>query len=402
MKVGSRRINNVPRALYPRSVRPQLLKLRPLAVRQPHRSFVRLEPNPAVTMEGKLHIYYPKRRLNLLEYTSHQGSHDLASNNILLFVGGMFDNFRGTSYVDELAEVLPSSHWRVCHIQLSSASRSFGTFTLARDVDEIEACIKFIRSTPRLGNADTKIALLGHSTGCQDTFTYVYSQPKSPRPHIQGAILQAAVSDREGAMNSVSTNSEVKTLYDQCMKLISSTPAEHHKSTVLPMHWTTPMFGPAPMTIARFLSLVSPDSPNNPSADDLFSSDIPDSELAKTFGKVGSNSCPLQPLPSSQKRTMMILLSGADEYCPAFVDKAALLSRWKKAIESGGGELHDQSQVIENGLHDLSGSSKEQEYAGQAVFRKVVLSYLSDVLGKDSGSESKPSGIEQGVAGMKL
>ena len=317
-------------------------------------------------------------------------------------VGGMFDTFRGTGYVDELADALQHSSWRVCHVQLSSASRSFGTFDLKRDVDEIETCVKFIRSDSGLGNAGTKIVLLGHSTGCQDTLTYIYSQAKSTRPPLQGAILQAAASDREGAMHSVSTKPEIKSSYDQCMDAVSTTPAEHHRTTVLPMHCTTPLFGPAPMSISRFLSLVSPGSPSDPSADDLFSSDIPDSVLATTFGKVGSESSPLQPLPSSQKRSLMVLLSGADEYVPTFIDKDALLSRWRKAIESGNGKLHSQSQVIENGVHDLSGSTKEQEHARQVVFREAVLAYLNDVLGSEASKASPASALEKGVTDMKL
>ena len=373
---------------------------------QPRRSFVRPAPNSVITMDGKLHLYHPKRRLNLLEYTSSKPAsepHDVARNNILLFVGGMFDNFRGTGYVDELAETLRSSPWRVCHVQLSSASRSFGTFDLYRDVDEIETCIRFIRSNSGLGNANTRVVLLGHSTGCQDTLTYIYSRAKSARPLIQGAILQAAASDREGAMHSISTESETRSLYDQCMTLISTTPAVHHQTTVLPMHWTTPIFGPAPMSISRFLSLVSPGSPSDPSSDDLFSSDIPDSVLATTFGKVGSVTSPLQPLSSSQKRSLMVLLSGADEYMPAFIDKAELLSRWKKAIELGNGQLHAQSQVIEHGVHDLSGSTKEQEHARVVIFRTAVLTYLSDILGEDAdNSRSNEDKIERGVAGIKL
>lgn len=405
MKVGLTVVHTIPRALRYRSFRPPPLRIPPLVGHQPHRSFVRPVPNPVITMEGKLHIYHSKRRLNLLEYTgspSPSKPHDVAKNNILLFVGGMFDNFRGTGYVDELADALQNSPWRVCHVQLSSASRSFGTFDLKRDVDELETCVKFIRSNSGLGNADTKIVLLGHSTGCQDTLTYIYSQTKSPRPSLQGAILQAAASDREGAMHCVSSKPEIKSLYDQCMDVVLTTPAEHHKTTVLPMHWTTPIFGPAPMSISRFLSLVSPGSPSDPSADDLFSSDIPDSVLATTFGKVGSESSPLQPLPSSQKRSLMVLLSGADEYMPTFIDKDELLSRWKKAIESDNGKLHLQSQVIKNGLHDLSGLTKEQEHARQVVFREAVLAYLDDVLGSDASKESHASALEKGVAGMKL
>ncbi len=405
MKVGLTSTITIPRALQYRSYRPQLLRIPPRVARQPHRSFVRPDPNPVITMDGKLHIYHPKRRLTLLEYTGPQPSpksHDVARNNILLFIGGMFDNFRSVGYVDELAEILQTSSWRVCHVQLSSATRSFGTFSLSRDVDEIETCINFIRSNRGVGNTDTKVVLLGHSTGCQDTFTYIYSETKTPRPRIQGAILQAAVSDREGAMHSVSAKSEIKSLYNQCMALVSTTPSEHYNTTVLPMHCTTPMFGPTPMSISRFLSLVSPGSPSDPSADDLFSSDIPDSILATTFGKVGSQTSPLQPLSSSHTRSLMILLSGADEYCPAFIDKAELLFRWRKAVEAGSGQLHPQSQIIENGLHDLSGSLHEQKHARQVVFRRAVSTYLSDVLGDEADSRSDESTVEKGVAGMKL
>lgn len=346
-------------------------------------------------MEGKLHIYHPRRRLVLFEYASAPPGHPVANKHVLLFVGGMFDNFRGTSYVDELAETLHTSRWRVCHVQLSSATRNFGTFSLARDVEEIDACIKFIRSTSQLGSPDTKVVLMGHSTGCQDLLTYIHSQSQ-PRSPIQGAILQAAVSDREGAMHSIKTKPEVKKMYDQCLNIISLTPKDQQKTAILPMHLTTPMFGPAPMSITRFLSLISPESPNHPAADDLFSSDIPDSELAKTFGRVGVDTSPLQPLSASQERSIMILLSGSDEHCPGFVDKAALLERWRKAVEAGGAELNPRTKIIENALHDVSGESEQQKHARQVVLRSAVVGYLDDVLG--SRSES----IHQGVANMKL
>ena len=378
-------------------ISPERLSLR-LPIYQARRSFTRIEPNPIVTMDCRLHIYHPKRRLNLLEYTRPASVNKDSRNNVLLFVGGMFDNFRSCQYVDELAQALETSSWRVCHIQLSSATRNFGTFSLTRDVEEIDTCVKFIRGMPKLGNGDSKIVLLGHSTGCQDTLTYIYTAfEKRPHSPIHGAILQAAVSDREGAMNAISTEAHVKALFDKCMNMVSNTPKDEHKTTVLPMHWTTSIFGPTPMSIARFLSLISPESPSNPAADDLFSSDIPESELAKTFGKVGADSSPLQPLPSSGKRSLMVLQSGSDEYCAPSTSQADLLGRWRKAIETGGGELHHKSRVIENGLHDLSGSSEQQKHGRQVIFKGAILSYLDDILGN-----TKQSDIEQGVSGMKL
>jgi len=39
--------------------------------------------------------------------------------------------------------------------------------------------------------------LMGHSTGCQDTMEYVTGSDSSERRILDGAILQAPVSDRE-------------------------------------------------------------------------------------------------------------------------------------------------------------------------------------------------------------
>jgi pimeloyl-ACP methyl ester carboxylesterase len=348
-------------------------------------------------MDGRLHLYHPKRRLCLLEYTEPPPvpqSQNGPKSNVLLFVGGMFDNFRGTSYVDELAEVLRPSSWKVCHIQLSSASRNFGHFNLGRDVEEIETCLDFIRSTPAIGTADSKIVLIGHSTGCQDCLTYTYSSSKSPRPQIQGVILQAAVSDREGALKAISSNPDIKSRYDKCFDLISKTAKVEQKTTILPMHWTTPLFGPAPMSIPRFLSLVSPESPQNPGPDDLFSSDLPDEQLAKTFGKVGSDSSPLQQFPRSKKKTIMIIQAGADQYCSESLDKEALLRKWKRAIELGQGDLHAQSQVIPHATHDLSGTSPDHVHGRSVTFRAAVMTYLNDVLGRESTVETAMSGLK--------
>lgn len=94
-------------------------------------------------MDTRLHVYYPRRTLNLSEYIprlnltqSRQEQHQ--PPNVLLFIGGMYDNFRSPRYVDDLAALFPRDEpdqkWSIFHVQLSSAGKCFGLVDLNRDV----------------------------------------------------------------------------------------------------------------------------------------------------------------------------------------------------------------------------------------------------------------------------
>ncbi len=94
-------------------------------------------------MDVKLHRYWPKRDRVLLEYTNRSSSSGSGSStaeppNVLLFIGGLYDNFGSPGYIDNLAALFPrdapNQKWRLIHVQLSSAGRSFGIFDLNRDV----------------------------------------------------------------------------------------------------------------------------------------------------------------------------------------------------------------------------------------------------------------------------
>lgn len=99
-------------------------------------------------METNLHIYHPKRGLLLLEYTNRASDHTSCAaqlpqpDNVLLFIGGLYDTFRSPGYVDTLAALFPRDEpdqkWRVMHVQLSSAGRAFGLFNLDRDVGSLD------------------------------------------------------------------------------------------------------------------------------------------------------------------------------------------------------------------------------------------------------------------------
>ncbi|KIW29239.1 uncharacterized protein PV07_05064 [Cladophialophora immunda] len=341
-------------------------------------------------METIIHVYDPKRPLLLLEYrnTSSKTTPQPLSSppNVLLFVGGLYDNFRSPRYVDDLAALfprdVPNQTWRVMHVQLSTNGRSWGLFDLDRDVREIAAAITYIRDTITQ-SPSTPVVLMGHSTGCQDLMHYLVSpvSSSSPRPDISGAILQAPVSDREAILNGVSESAAAKAAYEAGLQIASSTPKEKHKTTILPMDVMKPVLGPVPVTISRFLSLASPNSPENPAMDDYYSSDLFDQRLRETFGRIGAVPH-LQPTRQGMKKSLLILQGANDESIPKTVDKALLLSRWKSALESTAEAiLSRHSLIIPHAVHDISGSSKETRRARLVDMRGAVLNYLQDVVG---------------------
>ncbi|OAP64665.1 hypothetical protein AYL99_00637 [Fonsecaea erecta] len=341
-------------------------------------------------MEAIIHTYYPKRTLLLLEYrntTNKTSPQPLSSPpNVLLFVGGLYDNFRSPAYVDDLAALFPrdvaDQTWRVMHVQLSSNGRSWGLFDLDRDVGEIAAAITYIRETITQ-SPSTPVVLMGHSTGCQDLMHYLVSpvSTSSPRPSVSGAILQAPVSDREAILHAVFESPAAKLGYEAALQIASSTPGEKHKTTILPMDLTTPLFGPSPISITRFLSLASPDSPGRPAMDDYYSSDLSDQRLRETFGQIGAVPH-LQPSSQGAKKSVLVLQGADDQSIPPTVDKALLLSRWKSALESTAeATLSPHSLIIPHAQHDISGESKETRRARLVDMRSAVLKYLHDVVG---------------------
>ncbi|KAL2423962.1 hypothetical protein ABEF95_010631 [Exophiala dermatitidis] len=360
-------------------------------------------------METILHIYHPKRQLLLLEYANRSSSsstnananvssQSLAQNtstpptNVLLFVGGMYDVFRSPSYIEDLAALFPrdihGQKWRVMHVQLSSSGKCFGLYDLDRDVDEISTAITFIR-TEITHSPTSPVVLMGHSTGCQDLLHYLISPVKSDRPTISGAIFQAPVSDREALLLDMSTDPATRQSYQTCLSIAESTPPEHHKTTILPLHFSRQCMGPAPLTIARFLSLASPGSPDNPGMDDYFSSDLSDGRLLDTFGRIGSakhlrSHSTSTSTSSTNKNTKSVIFlpSGSDEHVPPSIDKSLLLARWKHAVETDAqASLSPHSQIVKNGLHDISGESVDARTARLIDMRGSVLRYLHDVVG---------------------
>ncbi|KAJ5485390.1 Protein of unknown function DUF1749 [Penicillium diatomitis] len=225
-----------------------------------------------------------------------------------------------------------------------------GTVEYLEDVVAVEYIRKY--KEPHYGPG--KVVLMGHSTGSQDVMHYLYSPKPRPahpvldkcwepvlRTPVDGAIMQAPVSDREAILWVVKCGTardspaSMRELYKKAVFDAERNTYEENESvdTIVPLSVTSRIGYPAnaPVSSRRFLSLVSPKSPAEPSEDDLFSSDLTDARLSETFGSIGSRGL------LGQK--MMVLYSGRDQSVPDWVDKEVLLDRWEKASNGCGRDI---------------------------------------------------------------
>lgn len=307
---------------------------------------------------------------------------DVNKLHSLIFVGGLTDGFCTVPYVSKLAKALENTEWSVFSVLLSSSYGGWGVGSLDRDVNELGQCVRFIRDLkaarqPGPPSSPGKIAIMGHSTGSQDVLHYLYSPTNSDgleslaRPPLDGAILQAPASDREGLQAIIADSlqpEELKKTYNELVELSrKKVSAGGDIDDILPMDKTAELSYPAdtPLSARRFLSLVSPESPENPSEDDLFSSDLSDKRLQETFGQVGARGL--------AKTKLLFLYSGNDEYCPRWVDKEKLLQRWQQATEAGGGSWDAENSGV------IVGASHNVKDEGQQELIDRVLRYLHSI-----------------------
>src|ERR1700722_18399349 len=177
---------------------------------------------------GPPHTYWPERYLKVFEHLPSNGSESLGPTqdkpNTLLFIGGLFGNFALVPYVARLANRLASQSantWSIMEIQLTSFGVGYGTGDLNRDVEEIAKGVEWLRLRPQ--ETSSKVVLMGHSTGSQDVLHYLYHGARK-RPVIDGAILQAPVSDREMLNMMLNTpdgndndQHNVQEVYEECI-----------------------------------------------------------------------------------------------------------------------------------------------------------------------------------------
>ncbi|KAL6871921.1 hypothetical protein J3F83DRAFT_733115 [Trichoderma novae-zelandiae] len=242
-----------------------------------------------------------------------------ASKNALIFIGGLKDGPHTTGYIRTVArelEKLPELSYSVFEIRMRSSFDGFGTSSLADDVHDISALVKYLRSIGR-----EKVVLFGHSTGCQDCMEYTKYAKYSNNP-VDGFILQAPVSDREG-MEMLFPGSEAKLEY--AAKMI----AEGKGGDCLPSEQSFGMLG-APVSAQRFHDLYSKGG-----ADDYFSSDLDPSTVSEFWGRFD--------------KPVLVLHSEQDEFVPPSVDQKQLNDLYKtlnKHVSPLSGLIPDTGHTV--------------------------------------------------------
>jgi hypothetical protein len=274
----------------------------------------------------------------------------------------MGDGLLTVPFIPPLATALAPTPWSIFSLLLSSSYSGWGTRSLGDDCDEIAKCIRYIRehkqstrpASFQSADGDGKIVLMGHSTGSQDVLHYlVYDLFISPA--VDGAILQAPVSDREGmAIELDGADEETHSLFSDATRYareIHDSDADPELKTLIPLKMTRPFYGDTPITTERWLSLQMKGYEELLFVDDLFSSDVEGRQLFETFGSI------------HKKVHLCVLYSGSDEHVPGWVDKTSLLARWRGAVENGvlGKAVWDGENggVIMGARHALNGDGQE-------------------------------------------
>ncbi|KAH9208217.1 hypothetical protein DL95DRAFT_345715, partial [Leptodontidium sp. 2 PMI_412] len=346
---------------------------------------------PKGGLPGILHHY--TESLVTFEYTS-----SVPKPHAIIFIGGLGDGLATTSYMADIVSTLAPTPWSLFTLNLSSSYGQWGTGHLDRDTDELAECISYIsaykaaQSKDADADAKRKVVVMGHSTGSQVVLHYLHRENPHKgsyafdkdlvhvkRPVLDGAIMQAPVSDRQ-AIHWIckegfgeKTPAEMQSVYEELLNLAREARSEDGDS-LAPLRLSSVIY-PHPISYRRFLSLCSPDSPEKPGEDDLFSSDLSDEFLKTTFGMVAERGL--------LRGKLMVLYSEKDQSVPDYVDKVGLMKRWQKAADEGGERVGKEkvwdeefTAVIPNASHALSNDDQSEP---RRFLAEKVLGYLTRV-----------------------
>lgn len=282
------------------------------------------------------------------------GPQDANPDNFLIFIGGLTDGFLTVPYVPPLAlavEVVPGSKWVVVQALISSSYLQFGFGSVQRDAKELGQLVEYLRT--HRGSSKSKIVLMGHSTGCQDTIEYISKYSKSlgfdKVRALDGAILQAPVSDAEAFREF-----EAKDTLEYYLNLAKKYIEEGKPDELLPTGASKLAFG-APCTAYRFHSFAG-----ERGDDDYFSSYLSSEDYAKSFGVI--------------ETPLLVLFSGSDEFVPARVNKDELVQRWRASTPAKFWSKH--SKVVRGASHNVGPKS---EKGAEADVINTVVAFLGEL-----------------------
>lgn len=300
-------------------------------------------------MSFSVNIFQYKTNLPAIEYAS-----DGTPQNFLIFIGGLGDGLLCTKYIPLIADYFNTQlegKWAVVETLISSSYIGCGTGSLKRDVRELGQLVKYLRT--ERGSKDSKVVLMGHSTGCQDTLEYLskytFQEDFEEILRLDGGILQAPVSDTE-ASEYFHNVKEMPKLLEEAKKLIDEGRGEELASEEA----RKASFG-VPVSAYRFYSLNA-----RRTDDDYFSSYLEDDDYKQTFAKI--------QLP------ILVLVGEKDEFIPPTVDRQALLEHWKRNTPAKLWSAY--SKVVKGADHKGGGPLSEEGAADDIA--KTVVKYITE------------------------
>lgn len=275
-------------------------------------------------------------------------------DNLLIFIGGLGDGLDTVPYIDPLSHLLAKHGWTLVQIETRSSYSGWGTGSLARDVEDITAAVKYFTDLrKRAGSPYAKVALLGHSTGCQDVMHYLTLDNEftkvTDRPKINGAIIQASVSDREAFL---AMEGNTREFWQESLATVSKLLDEDYngnKDKLVPSHYFSHFFD-TPISNYRWKALLAVRGD-----DDYFSSDLTADDFAKTFGQIAAK---------GRTDKLLVLYSGSDEFVPKTVDKHALVARFQAATSPS--IWSPLSGIVEGATHNIN------EHSAPGALEEVI------------------------------
>jgi pimeloyl-ACP methyl ester carboxylesterase len=231
-----------------------------------------------------------------------------------IIIGGMTEGLFPTPYTPELEAACSQHGFSLVQPILSSSYLGFGNGRLSRDSHELDELLQYLVDER---NAET-FALVGHSTGCQIITYYLKHGKGHLVDRVRVAVLQAPVSDREDDMQ--------RSDYHYYLSLAIERKEAGEADEMMPRD----AFG-VPITVQRYLDLDKKGG-----ADDFFSSDYTDEELAERVSHIGRLS----------NLKCLVTFSGRDEYVPDTVDNKVLLSRLVNAMNADCDDDHPVAEPL--------------------------------------------------------
>lgn len=282
---------------------------------------------------------------------------NLKSNNLFVFIGGLFDGLFTLPYTPYLGNALDD--WSSVQCLLTSSYSYWGFSSLSRDAYEISKCISYMaaykkRQTGSVG----KVVLMGSSTGANDIMWYLTRGTAKARKQeypLNAVILQGPVSDQD-YINWYAEENDLAALLEEGRQKAKAWIAAGKPDEPMPLQYEDAIYA-SPLTAYRYYSLSTYGGD-----DDFFSVNTSSAVRATTFGRIN--------IPT------LILWSGVDEYVPTYV-----CCNGSKVVEAFDRALPPKSRskwsgVVPEALHAVP------DEPGRSDLIRRIKGFLDDSFGR--------------------